>query len=576
MLSQSAINDQEYWKRFRHNSFFIDPNIREAVKQGRADYTPISLSEIPSLFRSGSLNVDIALISVSPPDKHGYCSYGVSSAIVNAVTESARTVIAEVNEQMPRLLGACAIRASHMDMLVPSNRPIPELTPKPPDEVAHAVARRVATLVENGSTIQVGVGTIPNTVYQYLLDHQDLGIHTCVLADGIVPLVERGVVTNAKKQRHRGKVVTSFVIGSRDLYDFVDDNPVIECQPTEYVNDPFIISQINKMVSINTAFEVDLTGQVCSDSLGAAFYSGVGAVADFTIGAARSPGGKPIIAMRSTAKNETVSRIVPMLKHGAGVVTSRSDVRYVVTEYGVAYLHGKSMRERAMALIEVAHPKFRPWLLAEAKERNLVYADQIEPQVRMPVYPEELEQWLELKSGERVFMRPMKLSDEPLVREMFYQLSPESVRSRFMSSLTQLPHEKLQHYLQVDYASDMGLVVLRDKSTHADMIGMAHYGLDPKSGDADAAFLVRDEWQGKGIGTALVNTLFDSAVKNGIKVAVADVLSHNQGMMHVFQNAGYPIETNFEDNVYTLKIQLHRGRSDPNTATTATEEQAHA
>jgi len=563
-LGQAPARDQHYWRKFRHNTFYIGPQVREAVAQGRADYTPISLSDIPGLFRSENIRVDIAFISVSPPDKHGYCSFGVSNGIEKAVTESARLVIAEVNEQMPRVLGACAIHASAIDVLVPTDRPIPEQPPKAPDEVAKQIARKIATLVEDGSTLQIGTGTIPNAVLGYLREHKNLGIHTCVLSDGVIPLIESGAITNDQKTRQRGKIVACFIIGSRALYDFVDDNPIIESQPTEYVNDPYIIGEQQKMCSINSAFEVDLTGQVCADSLGMAFYSGVGSHSDFTRGAARSGGGKPIVALRSTARNGTFSRIVPVLKEGAGVVTSRTEIRYVVTEYGIAYLHGKNVRERTLALIQVAHPKFRPWLLSEAKARNLVYADQIELPIQVPVYPEHVEEWTALKDESHVFMRPVKLTDEPLLREMFYQLSPESIHSRFFRMIAAMPHKELQEFLRIDYASDMGIVALTDRSEHARVTAVAHYRKDPRSSFADANFLVCDEWQNKGIGTRLIRKLVDVARRNGIAGFTADVLHGNHGMLHVFHRCGYPVESKMSDGVYSLRIPF-KERTDERT-----------
>ena len=394
-LGVAPYTEPKFGERFRHNAYFIGANTRQAVADGRADYTPIFLSEIPALFQTRRVVIDVALIQVTPPDAHGYCSYGVSTDIVKAAAESARTVIAEVNMCMPRVLGDCFIHSRDIDLMVPSDRPILEAPQGKPDELAKRIARHIANLIEDGATLQLGIGTIPDAVLHYLGDKKDLGVHTEMFSDGIIPLVENGVINNSAKTLHRGKIVASFVMGSRKLYDFIDDNPLVEFHPTQYVNDPFIIARNQKMISINAAIEVDVTGQVCADSLGTLFYSGIGGQVDFTRGAARSIGGKPVIAIPSTAENETISRIVPYLKQGAGVVTSRGDVHYVVTEYGAAYLHGKNIRQRAMALIQIAHPKFRPWLMAEAKARRLVYADQIELPVQTPIYPDQFESWIE-------------------------------------------------------------------------------------------------------------------------------------------------------------------------------------
>ena len=439
-LGVAPYADQRFGERFRHNAYFIGPNVRDAVAEGRADYTPIFLSEIPQLFRSRRVVIDFALIAVSEPDVHGYCSYGVSTDIVKSAAESAKVVIAEISPQMPRTLGDCFIHVDDIDILVPSDRPVFEAPQGEPDELSSAIGKHVASLVEDGSTLQLGIGKIPDAVLYYLVDSglKDLGIHTEMFSDGIIPLIEKGIINNRAKSIHSGKIVASFVMGSRKLYDYIDNNPLIEFHPTEYTNDPFIIAQNTKMVAINAAIEVDLTGQVCSDSLGDLFYSGIGGQVDFVRGAARSVGGKAIIALPSTALGGSISRIVPHLKLGAGVVTSRGDVHYIVTEYGCAYLHGKSIRERAMALIQIAHPKFRPWLLGEAKARHLVYSDQIELPIQMTQYPENFECWLKLRDGKAVFCRPLKLTDEGLVRDLFYKLSEDSIHYRFFHRWIQL------------------------------------------------------------------------------------------------------------------------------------------
>jgi acyl-CoA hydrolase/GNAT superfamily N-acetyltransferase len=553
-LGVATYAEPRFGSRFRHNAYFIGPNVREAVADGRADYTPIFLSEIAALFRTGRVVIDVACISVSPPDEHGYCSCGVSTDIVKPAAESARMVIAEVNAQMPRALGDCFLHVRDLDVLVPSDSPILETSHGAPDALSAAIAKHIANLIEDGATLQLGIGTIPDAVLHYLDAFKDLGIHTEMFSDGLIPLVEKGVITCAQKSFHRGKIVASFVMGSRKLYDFIDNNPLVEFHPTDYVNDPFNIARNDKMISINAAIEVDLTGQVCADSLGTMFYSGIGGQVDFTRGAARSKGGKPIIALPSTAENGTISRIVPHLKQGAGVVTSRGDVHYVVTEYGAAYLHGKSIRERAMALIEIAHPKFRPWLFAEAKARRLVYTDQIEYPFKTVTYPSELERWVKLKDGSQIFVRPLRLTDEPLVRELFYRLSPESVHYRFFQMLKSMPHQKLQELLRVDYESDMALIGLTasDESGHA--VAIAHYMKDPKTNFAESAFLVRDDWQGKGIGTALMAALADAARVAGIAGFTGEVLMENHGMLRVFHKCGYAVESSLNEGVYSLRI----------------------
>lgn len=344
---------------FRHNAMFIGGNVREAIDEGRADYTPIYLSEIEELFESGAMPLDVALIQVSPPDSHGFCSFGVGVDTTLTAARFARHVIAQVNDQMPRTYGDSFIHVSQIHVFVESSRPLCEL-PKPEITDLHvAIGRNVAGLIDNGAVVQTGIGGIPNAVLPLLMDRKDLGIHSETVSDDLIPLIEAGVVTGARKNFKPRKVILAFVLGTKKLFDFVENNPIFEFHPTAYTNDPLLIARNDNMVAINSALQVDLTGQVCSDSLGTYFYSGIGGQVDFLRGAAHSKGGKPIIALPSTAKNGTISRIACTLEPGAGVVTSRGLVRYVVTEYGVAYLHGKTIRERAKSLIEIAHPKFR-------------------------------------------------------------------------------------------------------------------------------------------------------------------------------------------------------------------------
>jgi acetyl-CoA hydrolase len=357
---------------FRHRSLFTGANVREAVNDGRADFVPVHLSEIPALVRAGDLAVDVALIHVAPPDEHGFCSFGVGVECTKAAAERARTVIALVNRRMPRALGDAFIHASRLTHVVEADRPVLELPGAGRvGPVARAIGEHVASLIESGSTLQMGIGEIPDAVLLFLAGKKDLGIHTEMFSDGVVEMVERGVITGEAKTLHRGKIVASFVLGSKRTFDFIDNNPVVEFHPTDYVNDPFVIAQNERMVAINSALAVDLTGQVCADSIGCSIYSGFGGQLDFMRGAARSRGGKPVIALPSTAKGGRLSRIVDVLAAGSGVVTTRADVHYVVTEHGVASLHGRSLRERAAALIEIAHPDFRAELREAARRRKL-------------------------------------------------------------------------------------------------------------------------------------------------------------------------------------------------------------
>lgn len=354
----------------RINTIFISDNVRKAVHEGRADFTPVLLSEFPKLFKERILPLNAAFIHISPPDEHGFCSLGVEVGLTKSAAESADIIIAEVNEQMPRTLGDSFIHVSKIDYLVPVDYDLPEhaMSAEGPNTVTQNIAGHCAELIPDGATMQMGIGAIPDAVLKHLYDKKDLGIHTELFSDGVIDLVEAGVLTNARKTLHPGKIIAGFIIGTKKLYKWVNDNPLIEFHPTEYVNDPFVIAQNERMVAINSAIEVDLTGQICADSIGPKLYSGVGGQLDFIYGASRSKGGVPIITLPSTAKGDEISRIVPMLKPGAGVVTSRNHVHYVITEYGVADLYGKSVRQRAQALINIAHPKFRDELTHQARE----------------------------------------------------------------------------------------------------------------------------------------------------------------------------------------------------------------
>jgi 4-hydroxybutyrate CoA-transferase len=361
----------------RVNSIFISDNIRKAVHEGRADFTPVLLSEFPLLFKRGLLPLDVAMIHVSPPDEHGFCSLGVEVGLTKTAAESAKIIIAEVNEQMPRTLGDSFIHVSRLNYIVPVDYPIAELpmSEGKTSEVVEKIASNIAELIPDGATMQLGIGAIPDAVLKYLFDKKDLGIHTELFSDGVIDLVNAGVITNAQKTLHPGKIIAGFMIGTNRLYDWADDNPLIELHRTEYVNDPFVIAQNERMVAINSAIEVDLTGQVCADSIGPKLYSGVGGQLDFVYGASRSKGGVPVIALPSTntmRDGSVISKIASMLKQGAGVVTTRNHVRYIVTEYGIADLYGKTIRDRATQLIKIAHPDFRDTLRKQAHELHYI------------------------------------------------------------------------------------------------------------------------------------------------------------------------------------------------------------
>ncbi len=372
LLGKDPLAAPDMGGHFRHNSLFVGPADRAAINEGRADYIPIFLHQIPNLFKSGQMPIDVAIMHLSPPDQHGFMSYGVEVLASKAAAETARIVIAQVNEKMPRILGDSFIHVSRVHKIVEISEDLPELQKKPYSGVEEKIGGSIAELIQDGATVQLGIGGIPDAVLAALKGRRDLGVHTEMVSDGVIEAIEAGVITGLKKNFHPGKIILTFMLGSKKIYDFAHNNPVFEAHPTDYTNHPFNVAQNDNMVSINSAIEVDITGQICSDSIGTYIYSGFGGQVDFIRGAAHSRGGRSIIALPSTAKNGEMSRIVPTLKRGAGVVTTRADVMYVVTEYGVAYLHGKNLKERTEALIQIAHPKFREELIREAGQRNLL------------------------------------------------------------------------------------------------------------------------------------------------------------------------------------------------------------
>jgi acyl-CoA hydrolase/RimJ/RimL family protein N-acetyltransferase len=548
--------NEQFREKFKMNSFFIADNVRGALSKGIGDYTPIFLSDIPQEFEAGRIPVDFALISVTPPDVNGLCSFGVSVDIVKSAAANARYTVAQVNQFMPRTMGDSFIHVNAIDMLVPHDEPIIEIPIPESSETLRRIGQNIARLVDDGSTIECGIGRIPQALADYLVYKRDLGVHTEMFSDWIIDLIECGAVTCAKKTINRGKVVASFCMGTKRLYDYINNNSMFEFHPTEYVNDPYIIGQHEKMVAINVGLEIDLSGQVCSDSLGYSFYSGIGGQVDFIRGAARSRGGKPIIAMPSTAKDGTIGRIVPHLTEGAGVVTTRGDVHYVVTEYGIAYLHGKSIRERALALIHIAHPKFRNELIQAAKTQRYIYPDQIELAWDKVVYPEELERYDTLNDGTEIFFRPVKPTDETALSQMLYSLSAASIRTRYMTHTMAFPHKEVQQLTNVDYRHDITIVGTVPGVSGDEIVAIAQYYLDPKTDAAEVAFLVQDEWQQKGMGSFLLDYLTQIAIQRGIKRFYAKVLPANKPMLAIFYNSGFKVNTEFDGEVYSIWYDL--------------------
>jgi len=547
---------EKFRDKFKMNSFFVADNVRDALERGVGDYTPIFLSEIPREFDTGRLPIDVALISVTAPDVNGLCSLGVSVDIVKSAAANAKRVIAQVNTRMPRTLGDSFLHVSNIDALVPHDEELFESVVPHLDETMQRIGQNLARLVEDGSTIECGIGRIPQALAESLRDKKELGVHTEMFGDWIIDLIECGAITCSKKTINRGKVVASFCMGSRKLYDYIDNNPFFEFHPTEYVNDPYLISQHDKMVAINVGLEVDLTGQVCADSLGYKIYSGIGGQVDFIRGSARSRGGKAIIAMQSTAKGGEVSRIVPHLTEGAGVVTTRGDVHYVVTEFGIAYLHGKSIRQRALALINIAHPKFRNELIHAAKKQKYLHEDQIELPWEQLTYPEELERYETLRDGTQIFFRPVRPTDEPALAEMLYSLSRESVRTRYFTATVTFPHKDVQRLTNIDYQQDLAIVGCVPGPAGENIVAITQYFLDPKTGAAEVALIVQDEWQKRGMGTFLLAYMTQIARQRGVKSFYAKVLPSNKAMLAVFHNSGYAVKTEFDGEAYSVHYDI--------------------
>ena len=540
-------------QRFRHTAFFIGSNVRSAVQEGRADFMPVFLSDIPELIRSRRIRIDAALIQVSPPDRHGYVSLGVSVDIVRAAVESAELILAEVNPQMPRTYGDSFLHVDRIDALVEADYPLPEVLAPETNETFQEMAHHVAALIPNGATLQMGIGKLPNAVLETLTDHHDLGVHTEMFSDGVMALVEAGVVNGRRKTLLPGKVVASFLMGSRKLYRWAHENPVLEMRSSSFTNDPLTIARNEKMVAINAALAVDLTGQVAADTLMGRFFSGIGGQVDFIRGAARSRGGRPIIALPSTAKGGTVSRIQPVLEEGAGVVTSRGDVRYVVTEYGAADLWGKNIRQRAMALIEIAHPDFRSELLAAAKERRYIFADQLLPRA---IYPWEEAGRTRLASGEEVLVRPVRVTDEEALQNLFYALSDESTYRRFLCHKAVHPHREMQKLVALDYEQNLALLVTTEEDGEEQIAAMARYDVDRATRLADIAFVVRDEWQRKGLGTLLMRRMAEFARIRGLAGFTADVLGTNKPMLMVFHKCGMKVHSEIQGETYHLTLRF--------------------
>ncbi len=560
-LSPAAYAQTRYTDSFRPKKFFVVAGARQAVAEGRAEFTPLYLSDVPQLISEGPLTVDVALVQVSPPDEHGFVSLGVAVDVVAEAVEQARVVIAQVNPRMPRSLGEGFVHVERLDAIVEYEEPLLQFQVPPPDQTALEVARHVAKLIPHGATIHLGLGQLPQATLGLLKDHRNLGVHSDLLTDGYVDLVEAGVITGAGKTLHPGRIVASFCLGTERLFNFVHNNPRVLLMPVRYTNDPEVIGRNQRMITVHEAVEVDLTGQVCADVVGTRIYAGLGGMVDFMRGAARSPGGLSIIALTSTGPDGE-SRIRPAFNSGAGVLVTRAGVGTVVTEYGAAYLHGLSVGERAVALIDIAHPNHRDSLLAQAKDMGIIRPSSILAPLFTGVYPEQYETTITLKDGREVFLRPVKPIDERLVQEFFYSMSDREVYYRFLHSIKAFPRKDMQRMVNIDYHREMSVLALVGEFGKQEVAGVGRYVLG--SGDyPEVDFAVLDKYQGLGLGRAIMTYITDIARDRGFKGISAVVMSENLASLHILTHLGYAVTGVVSQGVMEITVHFDQPVEEP-------------
>jgi len=555
-LSENVWAKAEHKDLFKVNSLFIGgKNIREAIAEGRGDYTPCFISDIPRLFNENSLPLDAALIMVSPPDEYGYCSLGVSVDIVSSAVKAAKYVIAQINPKMPRTNGHSFVHLNQIHAWMNVEQELPQVISPVFDRRTEQIGQYASMLIENGSTLQIGIGKIPEAVLRYLANHKDLGIHSEMISDGVIDLMLKGVINNRKKTYHKGKAVITYCIGSQKVYDFVDGNPHIEFYPSEHVNSPVKIAKNDNMVSINSAIEVDLTGQVVSDSIGYQFYSGIGGQVDFIRGSSLSKGGKPIIALPSTTKDGKISRIVAHITEGGGVVTSRGHVAYVVTEFGIASLQGKSIRERALELIRIAHPKFREQLLADVRKHYWVP----EYQESSPSSVPELGD-VEMKkftfANVDYTLRPLAPADERKLQEFFYSHNKETLIMRYNHHITQMTREKSCNLVSVNQHIDLALCFTRKDYLGEAIQAVARYYYIENINSGEVAFVIKESLRGRGMASTLLGEMIAIARIRKLDSLIACVRRDNASMLKVFERSGFVRKPSEDFDEVSLKLSL--------------------
>jgi len=538
----------------RFNTFFISPVFRNAVNSGKADYAPVFLSQVPSLFKSKRIALDVALIQTSLPDQHGNVSLGVSIDIVKAAVKYADVIIAQVNAEMPVTYGDGYVKLEDIDFWFRYDEPILSIPTFKLPRQAQKIGEYLAQIVKDGDTIQAGYGRLPNAVLMGLSEKKNLGLHSELLSPPMVELLKKGVINNSRKSINKGKSTVSFCIGDKETYSYIDSNPNIEFREIDYVNNALVIAKNHHMTAINTALEIDLTGQATTETLDGFQFSGIGGITDFMRGSVLSESGKNIIVMESTAKNDTISRIVPYFSEGTGVTLGRGDVQYVITEYGIAFLHGKNFRERALELIAIAHPKFRNTLFNEAKKSGV-----IPPMVDLntgltSLYPEQLKTKRMLKSGFVMQIRPIKMTDERIVKEFFARLSDQNMKMRFTGMRIGMRAKDIQHFVNVDYRKSMALIGVAEKDGIEEVVGMTQYVLNEATNLAEFAITTSDIWQRQGVGFHLLSYLQYIAKERGIRGFTASMLVENKAVLALIEQLSIPFEKRASYGTYDIQM----------------------